>query len=460
MNEYHPDRLMHLENLRSLGYAPYVTDSFDNCLFNWEDGDAAFISGRIYTNRVMGKIAFITLLYTGVDHSLLKTQLVFKEGESDSGWRDFVSNLDTGDIVSCWGICGKTLSGEQSLFVKAFRIVSKSLIPVSYGTEKDGESFNTVQDPEYLMRNRHVGFLVDNDLRARLIARSQIINNIREYLTNNHYIEVQTPVLMSIPGGADAQSFDTHYNAYDVDISLRISLEISLKKMLSGGFDRVFEIGTVFRNEGISSRHNPEFTELEYYGAHCDFKEGVDSFKRLMDHVLNHLNPSRTSDIHINWNEITVRDAIIAETGVDIEMYDFNEPEFPNILKGLLDDVEKSMTPDTYYLLTHHPVCLTPLARTKDGKYAERFEAYACGMEIANGFCEQNDPVIQLRVLEDQSACLGTKIDQNFIHALACGMPPAFGVGIGIDRLVMALTDAKSIREVTSFPYVKELHNN
>jgi lysyl-tRNA synthetase class 2 len=228
-------------------------------------------------------------------------------------------------------------------------------------------------------------------------------------------------------------------------------LEIQLKKLLCGGFERVYEIGTVYRNEGISAHHNPEFTLLEYYTAYDNFTQGIERFKVIVQAASQHF------EVKINesdWTTMTMREAIYEHAGHDIDEWDFSKPETLEMLEECMKSfVEPKLLSPT--IITHHPSCISPLARSQDGKYAERFEAYISGMEIANGFCEQNDPQVQLAAFQSQFDALGNQIDHDFVYALACGMPPAFGVGIGIDRLAMALSDASHIRQVSWFPYVK-----
>jgi lysyl-tRNA synthetase class 2 len=331
--------------------------------------------------------------------------------------------------------------------VQSFNVLTKALTTVPYGQEKDGEAFNQVRDVEKLMRHRHLAMLIDDDLRARLVTRSRMISNIRRALDSSYFVEVQTPTLLQIPGGAEAKTFDTHYNAYEADVKLRISLEIQLKKLLCGGFERVYEIGTVFRNEGISAHHNPEFTLLEYYTAYDNFEAGLDRFKLVVSAA------SGGKVAYDSWTTMTMSEAIENYTGSKMEDW-WHYPDFAEVVdRTMKEHVEPNLTSPT--IITHHPACMSPLARTQDGLYAERFEAYIGGMEVANGFCEQNDPRAQFAAFEAQSAAYGTQIDHDFIYALSCGMPPAFGVGIGLDRLAMVLSDTNHIRQISWFPYVK-----
>ena len=442
------DRLESLRMLRELGESPYLADAGELGLVLYVEGGSVSMVGRVLTIRRMGKMCFATVSYCGLPNSpkTFRIQIVFQQGYTTDGWREIVKHIGTGDLLYINGTYKTTTAGEESIFVQSFNVLSKALTTIPYGQEKDGEAFNQVRDAELLMRHRHLAMLIDGELRARLVARSRIISKLRNALDSDEYIEVQTPTLLSIPGGAEAKTFDTHYNAYEADVKLRISLEIQLKKLLCGGFERVYEIGTVFRNEGISAHHNPEFTLLEYYTAYDSFQAGVKRFKGLIEYA---------SDGNIassDWTVMTMREAIQNYTGSDIEDWYHYEDFVECVERAMKEHVEPNLTSPT--IITHHPARMSPLARHY-GMYAERFEAYINGMEIANGFCEQNDPQVQLEAFETQHAQFGNPIDHDFIYALSCGMPPAFGVGIGIDRLVMALTGAQHIRQVSWFPYTK-----
>lgn len=440
---FEPDRLNNLNSLKELGYEPYLClPTRSNMVLSGEDMCA--ISCRVLTIRRMGKIAFMTVQYSNQGNEILKIQLVFKSDISNEGWEDFVSLVNTGDIIYVEGDFGHTASGEPSIFVKFFDILTKALTSVNFGTEKDGEEFNKIKNVETLVRHRNVALLTDTSLRRNLLLRSKIINDIRMAMSNGDYIEANTPILLSIPGGAEAKTFDTHYNEYDMGVKLRISLEIQLKKILCGGIDRVYEMGTVFRNEGVSPSHNPEFTLLEYYRAGQNFSGGIQEFKNLMSMFFKTM---------ISWETITMREAVKKWANVDIEDY-LNDESFMSELDTLMKNhVEPNLSPFT--ILTHHPIAISPLAKSYDGKYAKRFEAYINGIEVANGFEEQNDPIVQYEVLKKQSENLSTPLDEEFIYALSCGMPPTFGVGVGVDRIVKIITEASHIRDITWFPFVK-----
>jgi len=452
------ERLESLEKLRELGERPFLTDAPGlPCPVEggYDEGRNVELAGRILTIRRMGKMCFATIMFceTADVETPSRIQAVFQEGFTKDGWRETVKHVHIGDILYFSGVYKSTVSGEPSVFVSEFTVLTKALVTVPFGQEKDGEAFNQVQDAEKLMRHRHLAMLTDDSLRSRLVARSRMLSRVRQSLESASFIEVQTPVLLQIPGGAEAKTFDTHYNAYDAEVKLRISLEIQLKKLLCGGFMRVFEIGTVFRNEGVSAKHNPEFTLLEYYSAYDNFAKGLSMFKRIA------WGASQAFDREIQpdaWLTMTMRDAIMNYAGQDIDTWDFDDPVSIEKLEDcMVSFVEPNLHEPT--LLTHHPVCISPLARSVDGKYAERFEAYIDGTEIANGFCEQNDPQAQLAAFEAQNAAFGNPIDHDYIYALSCGMPPAFGVGIGLDRLAMVLSGTDHIRQVSWFPFVKPI---
>lgn len=448
------ERIDSLQQLRSLGGHPYLTDTPNLWMpiGGYEEGVSVSLVGRILTIRRMGKMCFATIMYAETPNAstLSRIQIVFQTGYTDDGWRETVKHIDSGDIVHFDGEFKSTVAGERSVFVKNFRVISKALVTVPYGQEKDGEAFNQVRDVEILMRHRHLAMLIDSELRERLIARSRMISRIRQALDSASFVEVQTPTLLTIPGGAEAKTFDTRYNAYDADVKLRISLEIQLKKLLCGGFDRVYEIGTVFRNEGISAHHNPEFTLLEYYTAHENFEQGLERFRAIVQIASSAFENPIQED---SWTVMTMREAIENYTGSDMQDWEFY-PNFAEVVENTMKEhVEPNLISPT--IITHHPACMSPLARSTDGFYAERFEAYIGGMEIANGFCEQNDPQVQLAAFEAQQQAIGGEIDHDFVYALSCGMPNAFGVGIGIDRLAMVLSGAHHIRQVSWFPYTK-----
>jgi len=451
------DRLANLQKIKDLGYNPYLENNqkLNSGIFDLLQSSTflldkdARINGRITSKRVMGNMAFLNLSFSSVPFDkICSIQLVFKTGLSREGWKDFVKALDIGDIVYVEGKTGLTQTEERSIFVEDFTILTKSLEPIPFGKQTEDASYNTVSDEETLLRHRHLALLTNSDLREKLVNKSRLISLIRRFLSFT-MIEVQTPILLQNPGGAEAKTFDTVYNAHNTEVKLRISLEIQLKKLLCGGFNNIFEIGTVFRNEGVSSKHNPEFTLLEYYDSYFDFQQGIEKFQNLMSKLGYFLKNKSFSNPKI----ITMKEAFSTFAEVDLDEL-LKEPDAIELIDSILKEkVEPNFT--GFWILTEHPAIISPLARCKNYPYSERFEAYFDGVEIANGFCEQNDPQLQLEVLKKQSEDLGTPLDNEFIYALSCGMPPAFGVGIGIERLAMAIFGASHIKEVSWFPFVK-----
>ena len=423
-----------------------------------EETDASHrVAGRLAARRGQGKMAFLDL----VDRSG-RIQLQARVDELGNEGMERLLELDLGDIVGVDGVAFKSRRGELTLRVQAFTVLAKSLRPPP-------EKHHGLQDVEIRFRHRELDLLSSEEARELFMIRARTISAIRRFLDGEGFIEVETPVLQPLYGGAMARPFITHHNALDRDLYLRIATELYLKRLIVGGLERVYELGKDFRNEGLSPRHNPEFTMLEWYEAYADYLDVADRFERLM----------ATLGISGPWRRETVGEAIASRTGVEIlasrdrddlaramRARGLSVPEddtWPQLVDELLSKhVEPTLVEPT--ILLDYPVEMSPFAkrhRSTPG-LVERFEAYVGGVELANAFTELNDPDEQRRRFEEQRrlAVAGDAeaqpYDEAFVQALEYGMPPTGGIGVGIDRLVMALTGTQSIREVVLFPAMRE----
>ena len=443
--------------------------------FELMEGKKVSIAGRMMSKRVMGKASFCNIRDLGGD-----IQAYVKRDEiGEEPYTEF-KKYDLGDIVGLEGEVFKTHSGEISIKVEKIVLLTKSLQILP-------EKFHGLKDTDTRYRQRYVDLIVNPEVRDTFIKRSLIIREIRNYLDSKHFLEVETPVLVPNAGGAAARPFNTHHNALDEDIHLRISLELYLKRLIVGGLERVYEIGRVFRNEGLSVRHNPEFTLLELYQAYTDYYGMMDLvedlFRTVADKVLG------TTTITYNGVEIDLSKPFERLTMVDsIKKYgnvDFSQIKDEASAKALAKEhhiafearhkkgdiinlffekyVEDNLIQPTF--ITDHPVEISPLASRKpdDPDYTERFELFIYGREMANAFSELNDPLDQRGRFEAQEALRAAgdeeanQLDEDFLTALEYGMPPTGGIGIGIDRLIMLLTDSQAIRDVLLFPTMKSL---
>ena len=449
-------------------YAKTIEDSFDEY-----EGKVVSLAGRIMSKRDMGKASFIDLQdTTGRIQSYVRKDHI--GDESYVGFKKF----DIGDIVGIKGEVFRTQKGQISIKAESVLLLSKSLIPLP-------EKFHGLKDTDLRYRQRYVDLIVNPDVRDTFTKRSKIIKEIRNYLDANGFIEVETPVLQTVAGGAAARPFNTHHNSLDLDMHLRISLELYLKRLIVGGFDRVYEIGRVFRNEGMSVRHNPEFTMLELYQAYTDFKGMMDLTENLIKEVSQNVVGSKivpygdvTVDFEKPFERLTMLNAVKKYANVDFNELDtldkaracatehhiaFETRHLKGDILNLFFEryVEENLIQPTF--ITEYPVEISPLAKRKptDKEYTERFELFIVGREYANAFSELNDPIdqkerflhqVELKNAGDDEA---TDMDDDFITALEYGMPPTGGLGIGVDRLVMMLTNSASIRDVLLFPTMK-----
>lgn len=443
--------------------------------FDELQGEGVSVAGRVMLFRGQGKVCFAQLRDESGQIQLFVRINVLGEAEYESFKR-----LDLGDIIGVQGKVMKTKRGEISLEVSEYTLLAKALRPLP-------EKWHGIKDVEIRYRQRYLDLITNPSSRQVFETRSKVIQAIREYLVERGYIEVETPMLHPIAGGAAARPFETHHNALDMDLYLRIAPELYLKRLLVGGFERVFEIGKNFRNEGVSTRHNPEFTALEAYEAYGDWQSMMKLTEELIAYVAKEVTGSTkvkyqdtTLDFTTPWERLTMIDAI--ERHAHVSLHDVTgdkqarnvvqkagyevapDATYADIITWLLEEhVEPHLIQPVF--ITQHPVEVSPLARRNpdDPRFTDRFEPYANGWEIANGFTELNDPIDQRRRFEAQASKRlagddeAHMMDEDFLRALEYGMPPAGGLGIGIDRLVMLLTNATSIRDVLLFPHMRPL---
>jgi lysyl-tRNA synthetase, class II len=470
------DRRAKLERLRGDGIDPYphayadvtpiadIRSAHDAIDAGEELPEARYrIAGRLVQRRGMGGATFMDVL----DRSG-KLQLHAKRDDLGDESFDTLTSLDLGDLVGADGFVFKSRRGELSLRVQDWQLLAKSLRPPP-------DKFHGLEDVETRYRHRELDLIANEESRDLFILRSKVVSHIRTWLDSRGFLEVETPILQRLYGGALARPFVTHYNELDKDFFLRIADELYLKRLIVGGLERVYEIGKDFRNEGFSRKHQPEFTMLEWYQAYADYNIIADELEELVE-SLSHLALDKSIDWKRPWRRITLRDAILDETGVDI--YEARDKDsllaaasdhaldrsenWPKLVDSLLSKyVEPKLQHPTF--LMDYPIELSPFAkrhRTVDG-VVERFECFAGGMEFSNAFTELNDPDDQRARFEEQvrdreGGDQETQpYDEDFVFALEHGMPPTGGIGVGIDRLVMLLSGRESIREVQLFPAMR-----
>jgi len=441
-----------------------------------EEGQFTKVAGRMMLKRVMGKASFATL-----QDSTGRIQIyVTRDDVSEDLYADF-KHWDLGDIVACEGKLFKTRTGELSIHATSIRMLTKSLRPMP-------DKFHGVADQEIKYRQRYVDLMTDETARKRFVARSKAVSGIRDFMVQHNFLEVETPMLHPIPGGANAKPFTTHHNALDQEMFLRIAPELYLKRLIVGGFERVFEINRNFRNEGISVRHNPEFTMMEFYAAYWNYQDLMtfteelvrDAAMKAADTLLLTYG-GKPVDLSQPFERLTIREAIIKHTeagdNVDnttwlinaLQKLGFKEEKDKLSTRSLAslqvmyfeETVEDKLWQPTF--ICEHPVEISPLARASDAnpEVTERFELYITGREFGNGFSELNDAEDQAARFHAQVAAKDSGDDEamfydhDFVRALEYGMPPTGGCGIGIDRLMMLLTDSPSIRDVILFPALR-----
>lgn len=475
-------RIEKMDALRERGVDPFghrfdITHHIDEIIQNKdaliENGEEVKIAGRIMAKRGQGKAGFANVTDLSGNIQIYSRQDVIGE---DMHW--FFKKADIGDIVGITGTVFVTDRGELSIKVSQFEHLCKSMRPLP-------EKYHGLTDTELRYRQRYVDLIMNPDVKNTFVLRSKIITAVRRYLDERAFLEVETPVLHTIAGGATARPFITHHNALDIDLYMRIALELHLKRLIVGGMERVYEIGRVFRNEGIDTRHNPEFTLLEVYQAYGDYETMMDLtedlFRTVAHEVLGtgvFMNGDVEIDLDSPWRRISMTDAVKNATGIDY-LSDMSDEEFRQaarnagaeipenmgrgkVLEELFDlAVEHTLIQPTF--ITDYPVEISPLARRKSSNpdLTDRFELFIIGREHANAFSELNNPIDQRQRFEEQVEAKrqgddeAHPMDNDFIQALEYGLPPTGGLGIGIDRMVMLLTNAESIRDVLLFPTMK-----
>ncbi len=445
--------------------------------FEAMEGKSVRVAGRLMSKRGMGKVSFCDLqdrdgriqLYVRIDNVGEQALETFKK-------------YDIGDIVGVEGEVFRTKRGEISVKAERITLLSKSLLPLP-------EKFHGLQDRELRYRQRYVDLIVNPEVKQNFIIRSRFIKHVREFLDGRGYIEVETPVLNTISGGATARPFITHHNTLDIDMYMRIATELPLKRLIVGGMDRVYDLGRVFRNEGMDPKHNPEFTTVELYEAYADFNDMMDLFEELLSSAAKKILGTyqlewlgEQVDLTPGWPRLPMHEAVKKYTGLDfmatpddeqavalaasigVELPETADRTWGNALYEVFDQkVEEKLVQPTF--ITMHPVDVSPLAKRSpgDARLTERFELFICRSEMGNAFSELNDPIdqrqrfqkqVELRSKGDDEAGM---MDEDYITALEYGLPPTGGLGIGIDRCVMLLTGADSIRDVILFPTMKPL---
>lgn len=444
------------------------------------------ICGRIMSFRDTGKLVF-----AHVEDESGRVQLFVRLNEvGDESLQLFKKMLDLGDFVQATGVMFRTKTGEPSLRVTHWVILSKAISPLPTGKEKevDGEvvKYSAFSDVEERYRQRYADLAVNRDVRDLFRARAKLLSSMRRFLDEHGFLEVETPILQPLYGGAAARPFTTHHNQLKQDLYLRISFELYLKRLLVGGYERVYEIGRDFRNEGVSFKHNPEFTQLEFYAAYWDYHDVMDFTERMVAYVAEQVTGGTTiqyEDHTINlappWTRITMREAILKYAGIDYVQYPTAETlaeaikakgghvtpgaSWGRLIDGLLGDyVEPNLVQPTF--ITQYPRDISPLAKAipEDPAHVERFEYFIAGMEMGNAFTELNDPLDQEQRFVDLQAMYkadddeSNPLDEDYLRAMRYGMPPNGGFGTGIDRLTMLLTNKPTIREVLLFPHLRD----
>ena len=474
-----------LAALREQGQDPFVITRFDVThhsdeikeRFEEMEGQGVRLAGRLMSKRGMGKAVFSDLqdgagriqLYVRIDDVGEEALATFKK-------------YDIGDIVGVEGEVFRTKRGEISIKAKTVTLLSKSLLPLP-------EKFHGLTDVETRCRQRYVDLIMNPDVKRNFVIRSQFIKHVRDFMDARGYMEVETPVLNTISGGATARPFITHHNTLDIDMYMRIATELPLKRLIVGGLERVYEMGRIFRNEGMDNRHNPEFTTIELYQAYADFNDMMDLFEDLLTSAAQKILGTyqlqwqgQDIDLTPGWPRLPMYEAVKQYTGLDfmamgtdeeavaaaksigVELPETADKTWGNALYEVFDQrVEEKLIQPTF--ITMHPVDVSPLAKRspKDPRLTERFELFICRSEMGNAFSELNDPIdqrqrfqkqVEMRARGDDEAGM---MDEDYITALEYGLPPTGGMGIGIDRCVMLLTNNDSIREVLLFPTMKPL---
>ena len=485
LNEIVKVRHEKLAALKESGNDPFKITKFDfdndsaNIKANFQEleGKTVKIAGRIIARRIMGKASFV-----GLSDNTGKIQLYVRRDDVGEDVFAAFKKWDIGDIVGVEGFVFKTQTEEISVHATSITLLSKSLLPLP-------EKFHGLKDNDLRYRQRYVDLIVNPEVKNNFIIRSKFIKFMRNYLDNMNYIEVETPVLNTIVGGAAARPFITHHNTLNIPMYMRIATELPLKRLIVGGMDRVYEIGRIFRNEGMDPKHNPEFTTVELYQAYADFHDMMDIAEGIISGAAKEILGTyevewlgEKINLAPGWRRLTMVDAVKEYVGIDfgaitddseavaaaeaigVELAETADKTWGNALYACFDQrVEEKLVQPTF--ITMYPVEVSPLTKAspEDPRLTERFELFICHSELANAYSELNDPIVQrerfMKQLElrDRGDDEAEMLDEDFLTAMEYGMPPTGGMGIGIDRAVMLLTGADTIREVICFPTMKPL---
>lgn len=493
LSEQEQVRREKLKQLRNLGINPYPANLFPvdamttEIKKQFEEGKKVIIAGRIMSRRIQGKASFAELQDTEG-----KIQVYFNRDEICPGKDKVLYNdvykklLDIGDFIGIEGELFTTKVGEKTVLVKNFKLLSKALKPLPLPkTDSEGNTYDEFNNPELRYRQRYADLIVNPNVKEVFIKRSMLFTAMRTFFNNNGYFEVETPILQSIPGGAAARPFKTHHNSLDIPMYMRIACELYLKKLIVGGFDGVYEFAKTFRNEGMDRTHNPEFTMMEIYVAYKDYNWMMDFTEKLLEFCAMEVNGSSKTifgeheiDFKAPYARVTMTESIRHFTGFDINGK--SEDEIRIAAQGMGIEVDETMGKgklideifgakcEANYIqptfIIDYPKEMSPLTKEhrSNPELTERFELIICGKELANAYSELNDPIDQRKRFEDQVKLAGRGdneatefIDQDFLRAMEYGMPPTSGMGIGMDRLIMFLTNNSSIQEVLFFPQMK-----
>lgn len=473
-------RLAKLAALEEAGKDPFELTTYERTAtagairadYDAYEGKSVSVAGRLMSKRVMGKASFGHIADSDGD-----LQLYFSRDDMGAENYQEFKKLDVGDIIGVKGVVFKTKTGEITVHVEGYTLLVKSLLPLP-------EKYHGLKDPELRYRQRYVDLIANPGVKDIFVKRSKVVSAIREYLDGEGFFEVETPVLNTLAGGANARPFVTHHNTLDVDMYLRIATELYLKRCIVGGFEKVYEVGRIFRNEGMDPKHNPEFTTVEVYQAYVDYNAMMDLTENLIRYCA--MKACGTLDITYQgeklsfagpWERLTMVEAVRRYVGMDFDTEELSDliakanakglelaadTSWGKVLYEVFDNfVEERLTGPVF--VTDYPVEVSPLAKKKksDPRLTERFELFIASKEIANAFSELNDPIDQRERFAAQMAAKAQgdeeaqPYDEDFVTALEYGMPPTGGMGMGVDRLVMLLTDSYSIREVLLFPTMK-----
>ena len=493
LSEQEQVRREKLTQLRNLGINPYPANLFPVDIMTteikkqFEEGKEVIIAGRLMSRRIQGKASFAELQDTEG-----RIQVYFNRDEICPGEDKVLYNvvykklLDIGDFIGVEGELFTTKVGEKTVLVKNFKLLSKALKPLPLPkTDSEGNTYDEFNNPELRYRQRYADLIVNSNVKEVFIKRTKLFTAMRTFFNNSGYFEVETPILQSIPGGAAARPFKTHHNSLDIPMYMRIACELYLKKLIVGGFDGVYEFAKTFRNEGMDRTHNPEFTMMEIYVAYKDYNWMMDFTEKLLEFCAREVNGSSKTtfgehkiDFKAPYARVTMTESIQQFTGFDINGKSENEIRIAaqgmgievdeTMGKGkLIDEIFGEKCEANYIqptFITDYPKEMSPLTKEhrSNPELTERFELIICGKELANAYSELNDPIDQRERFEDQVKLAGRGddeatefIDQDFLRALEYGMPPTAGMGIGMDRLIMFLTNNSSIQEVLFFPQMK-----